>query len=257
MAIIELDQVGVRYGGVHALTDVSFTVEEGSITGLIGPNGAGKTTLIDTLTGMTSYTGSIRYEGEAIDGWAAHKRSRHGLVRSFQSVELFHDLTVRENMQVYADRHGIRNRLRNFRQSAGTDESILEALDLFGVGWTVDRFPGDLPHGIQRVVSIARALVSRPKVLLLDEPAAGLEAGETRELAAHLRAAVEKLGVTVFLIDHDMDLVLGHCETVHVINFGRWIASGTPQMIREDPAVLQAYLGAPETVPAGSEEGAR
>ncbi|MGC9667593.1 ABC transporter ATP-binding protein [Planosporangium sp. 12N6] len=245
MPILELNDVSVRYGGVHALNGVTFSVEEGSITGLIGPNGAGKTTLIDTLTGMTRYTGHIRYGGHVIDTWPAYKRSRNGLVRTFQSVELFHDLTIRENLLVYAAPHGLRQLGQRLRRSSEMETKILEALSLFGVEWAIDRFPDDLPHGTQRVISIARALVSDPRVLLLDEPAAGLEVGETRQLAEHLRGLVDQRGVTILLIDHDMDLVLGHCDEVHVLSFGQWLAGGPPSVIREHPEVLRAYLGTP------------
>ncbi|WP_353507727.1 ABC transporter ATP-binding protein [Intrasporangium sp.] len=257
MNILELKDVGVRYGVVRALDGVSFGVQAGSITGLIGPNGAGKTTLIDSLTGMTSYTGSIRFEGKPIDSWSAHQRSRAGIVRTFQSVELFRDLTVAENLLVYADARGLRDFLGRFRTSSTLDKRIDEVLELFGVGWTKDRFPDDLPHGTQRIISIARALIARPKVLLLDEPAAGLEVGETRELASQLRRVVRETDTTIFLIDHDMDLVLGHCDQIHVISFGQWVASGTPDQIRDQPEVHAAYLGIPAEAEAEAEENVR
>jgi ABC-type branched-subunit amino acid transport system ATPase component len=243
MTLLELHDVTVRYGGVRALDRVSFDVVEGRILGLIGPNGAGKTTLIDSLTGMAPYKGHIRYAGRNIDRWAPHRRSKAGIVRTFQSVELFRDLSVRDNMLVYADAHGWAN-ARPGRGSAGVADRVEEALDFFGVHWTLHQRPQDLPHGTRRLVSIARALSAQPRLLLLDEPAAGLEVGETRQLGDRLRALTNRGRTTILLVDHDMDLVFGHCDDVQVLTFGTWLASGTPAEIRENPLVRSAYLGA-------------
>jgi branched-chain amino acid transport system ATP-binding protein len=244
MSLLELRGVSVRYGGVRALENVTFGVLEGQVLGLIGPNGAGKTTLIDALTGMTPYKGHIAYAGQIIDRWSPHRRSKAGIIRTFQSVELFRDLDVRDNLLVYADPHGWDN-LRVGRRSASVLGRVESALDFFGVRWTLDRFPEDLPHGTRRLVSIARALAGQPRLLLLDEPAAGLEVGETRQLGTRLRALVDEGRTTVLLVDHDMDLIFGLCDDVQVINFGKWLASGPPALIREDAAVRSAYLGVP------------
>lgn len=243
MALLELQQLSVNYGGVHALQEVSFSVDEGKITGLIGPNGAGKTTLIDSLAGMVSYKGQIRYDDRSIDRWPAHRRSRAGIVRTFQSVELFRDLSVSENLLVYADPHRW-NAIGRLGGGSGTSLARVEsALDFFGIHWTLERFPDDLPHGTRRLVSIARALAGQPRLLLLDEPAAGLEVGETRQLGAQLRRLVDEGTTTILLVDHDMDLVFGLCDDVQVLSFGKWLAGGSPRDVREDPAVRSAYLG--------------
>ena len=156
MDSLTIERLSVRYGGVHALNDVSFSVREGTVTGLIGPNGAGKTTLIDALTGMVGYSGTVRYCGDPIDRWSAHRRTRKGLVRTFQSVELFRDLTIEENLRVYADQHGGWSALRGLRRSTDTRSDLVEALERFGIGWTLNLVPDELPHGTLRLVSIAR-----------------------------------------------------------------------------------------------------
>jgi len=245
VALLEMEHLAVRYGGIQALDDVSFPIEEGKILGLIGPNGAGKTTLIDALAGMAPYKGAIRYERKSIDRWPPHRRSKSGIVRTFQSVELFRDLSVRENLLVYADPHGLAGAGRMFRKPVSTISRIESALDSLGVAWTIDRFPEELPHGTRRLVSIARALAARPRLLLLDEPAAGLDVGETRQLGLQLRRLVDDGITTIMLVDHDMDLIFSLCDYVHVLNFGKLLAGGRPGQVRENPDVLRAYLGAP------------
>jgi branched-chain amino acid transport system ATP-binding protein len=255
MALLELEQLSVRYGGVHALEGVSFSIEEGKVMGLIGPNGAGKTTLIDSLAGMTNYKGNLRYDQKNIDRWAAHRRSKGGIVRTFQSVELFRDLSVRDNLLVYADPHGWANIGGRAGRSGGTLARIESALDFFGVHWTLERFPEDLPHGTRRLVSIARALAAQPRLLLLDEPGAGLEVGETRQLGARLRKLVDQGSTTVMLVDHDMDLIFGLCDDVQVLSFGKWLAGGSPNQVRDNPVVRSAYLGVGPEAESGVERG--
>ncbi|MEY9211749.1 ABC transporter ATP-binding protein [Thermobifida halotolerans] len=233
MSLLELDRTTVRYGGVTAADSVSFTVEPGSLVGLIGPNGAGKTTMIDAITGMARCSGDIRLDGQSIVSWPAHRRSRAGIVRTFQSLELFMDLTVRENLQTYA---------RSRAGGASTDP-VEYALEQMDVGWAADSYPAELSAGSARLVSVARALAASPRLLLLDEPAAGLDAGESQQFGAKLRRLVDEGVATVLLVDHDVDLIMNICDDVQVLDFGRRIASGPPEVVREDPEVARAYLG--------------
>jgi branched-chain amino acid transport system ATP-binding protein len=233
----------VTYGGVRAVDGMDLDVEAGTLTGLIGPNGAGKTSIIDALSGFVAYRGAVRLDGEVLDGLAPHQRARRGLVRSFQSVELFDDLDVRSNLAVAAERVGVRGALRDLvvprRSPAGRMDW---AVDLVGIGHLLSRGTHELSEGERKLVGLCRALVAAPRVLLLDEPAAGLDTGESRALGALLRD-IAGTGTAVLLIDHDMDLVLGACDVVHVVDGGRRIASGSPAQVRDDERVVRAYLG--------------
>jgi ABC-type branched-subunit amino acid transport system ATPase component len=224
--LLRTDALTVRYGGVCAVDDLSIDVAEGELVGLIGPNGAGKTSCIDAVGGFTAYTGSVSLDGVTVDDLAAHRRARVGIVRSFQQVELFDDLDVRGNLLVAAGR-----------------DSIDEVIDLFAIEHLVDRATHELSEGERKLVGLARALARRPRVLLLDEPAAGLDTEESELLGHRLRAVVQT-GVSILLVDHDVSLVLGVCERVHVIEEGRLIASGAPAEVRADARVVAAYLGA-------------
>jgi ABC-type branched-subunit amino acid transport system ATPase component/branched-subunit amino acid ABC-type transport system permease component len=229
--LLELRALGVRYGGVVAVADVSLDLPAGSITGLIGPNGAGKTTLIDAVSGFTRYTGSVALDGRPVDGRKPHERVRAGLARTFQAIELYDDLTVAENISVgIAARRG--------RAAAVLDTTCA----LLGLSDLRERFAGELSQGQRQLVSIGRALVGEPRVLLLDEPAAGLDTTESAWLATRLRD-VRDSGVAMVLVDHDMTFVFTLCDRVHVLDFGSVIASGAPAEIRSDPAVAAAYLG--------------
>lgn len=237
----------VTYGGLRALDQVDLSLPAGHIVGLIGPNGAGKTTCIDAVTGFTSQTaGSITIADQRIDHLRAFRRTDHGLVRTFQSLELYEDLTVREHLMVSERRRrwwsGVRDALWPWPQSDPRVDAILDRLDLLGVA---EQVPEVLSNGQRHRVALGRALAGRPRFLLLDEPAAGLDPGETEELAGILRS-VAATGVGVLLVDHDMALVLGTCDHVVVLDFGRVIAAGSPAEIRGNPTVVRAYLGGPD-----------
>jgi branched-chain amino acid transport system ATP-binding protein len=234
----------VHHGGLVALHDVSVTVPAGEIAGLIGPNGAGKTTFIDTLSGFTApSSGRVELDGEPVDALGPHERARRGLVRTFQSLELFDDLTVRENLLVAAQRPGRWSFLGDLVRARPREPEVVdEVLSHLQLGDVRDRRTDELSNGQRHLVALGRALVARPRLLLLDEPAAGLDTRETAELGEILRTLPDT-GVTVLLVDHDMSIVLGVCDTVHVLDFGGLIASGTPTQIRNDPMVVSAYLG--------------
>ncbi|MCZ7530152.1 MAG: ABC transporter ATP-binding protein [Acidimicrobiia bacterium] len=243
--LLEVTDLMVSYGGLNAVDLVSFSVEEAGIVGLIGPNGAGKTTCIDALSGFIPHaTGRVRFAGENIEGWPAHRRAEHGLVRTFQSVEMFDDLTVRENLivaatttrwwSVFIDACRPSYRVRNI--------DVEWALEATGLGGEGERYPTELGHGQRRLAGLARVLASRPRLVLLDEPAAGLDSAESVALASRLRSLPD-LGIAVLLVDHDMGLVLDVCEQIHVLDLGRVIASGPPREVRTNPDVVEAYLG--------------
>ena len=245
MSLFEARQLSVRYGPVAAVDDVTLSVDDGSIVGLIGPNGAGKTTFIDAVTGFTPVsTGSIDFSGHSIRDRPVHERARLGLGRTFQSLELFEDLTVAENVLVATthDRwwHPFIDVVAPSRRRG--DPGVIEALSTVGLAAASDRLPTELSHGQRRSVGLARAIVSRPKLLLLDEPGAGLDPSETSGLGDILRRLPTQ-GTTVLLVDHDMGLVMSVCDVVWVLDFGRVIATGTPAEIRRDERVVGAYLG--------------
>jgi ABC-type branched-subunit amino acid transport system ATPase component len=231
--LLELRELTVRYGGVTAVDHVTAAVPEGCLFGLIGPNGAGKTTLIDAVTGLTKYSGSVWFGGERIDRWPSHRRSHAGLVRTFQSLEMFNELTVRENLQTYA----------GIKLGDAADEAVETALATMDVAWAAGLYPSELSYGQARLASVARALAARPRLLLLDEPAAGLDAEESQWLGQRLRTLVREHQLTVLLVDHDVDLIMNVCDEILVLDFGRPIAHGRPDEVRADPAVGKAYLG--------------
>jgi branched-chain amino acid transport system ATP-binding protein len=244
-ALLSVNALRVAYGGVVAVNDVDLTVQTGSVVGLIGPNGAGKTSTIDALTGYAApESGSVVFDGDDITGMRAHLRARRGLVRTFQSVELFDDLTVEENLLVASQRMGVVSALRDLLLPVGEHprDDVDWALELCGLTDVADRMPTELSHGRRKLVGVARALAQRPRLVLLDEPAAGLDTDESVELGEHLRALPEA-GVSVLLVDHDMGLVLSVCDEIVVLDFGQVIARGTPAEIRNDEAVVAAYLG--------------
>lgn len=237
----------VRFGAVTAVDDVSFEVNPGEVVGLIGPNGAGKTTIIDAVTGFVRpAAGTLSIDGRSIDRQSATQRARSGLRRSFQSLELFEDISVEQNIRAGADS-------RSSRLSWVTDlfwpgrhdlsPTALSAIAEFDLEPHLGQLPDELPYGRRRLVGIARAVASGPSVIMLDEPAAGLDEVESRELASLIRRLADDRGMGVLLVEHDVGLVMSTCDRIVVIDFGQVIASGTPDEVRHDPAVLAAYLG--------------
>jgi branched-chain amino acid transport system ATP-binding protein len=225
-AVLHARDVSVRFGGVHALAGLDLDVEEGQLVGLIGPNGAGKTTFVDAVTGFARYTGRVELDGRDLAGLPAHERARLGLSRTWQSTELFDDLSIRENLSV----------------ASRDAEAIDESLALVELDWAAELMPADLSQGQRKLAGVARAIAMRPRLLCLDEPAAGLDTGESAELGSRLRGLADA-GQSTLLIDHDMGLVLSICDQIYALEFGKLIASGQPDQVRRDARVVEAYLG--------------
>jgi branched-chain amino acid transport system ATP-binding protein len=246
VTLLEAVDLTVSYGGLHANDQVNLKVIKGNVVGLIGPNGAGKTTFIDAITGFTAPTsGRVVFDGNDINERTPAERAEAGLTRTFQSLELFDDLTVWDNLLVSAETpkwSSVFADLVKPKRRISTHEQAEWALETMQLSDIRDRLTLDLSHGQRKLVSVARALANRPKLVLLDEPAAGLDTAESQVLGSHLRDFLVR-DITVFLIDHDMGLVLNVCDYIYVLDFGRIIAEGTPTQIRKDPAVIQAYLG--------------
>ncbi len=242
MSVLEVTKVSVAFGGAQVLSDVSLTVAAGGVTGLIGPNGAGKTTLFNVVSGLLApRSGRVKIDGHDVTKAGPAARARRGLARTYQRLELFTSLSVRDNIQVAGEIRNTWSRRGRIDVGRETDRII----ELVGLGDVAAREVSELPTGRARVVEVARALMTQPKVLLLDEPASGQTEQETEAFARLLGQLVEERDLAICLVEHDVGLVMGTCQQIHVLDYGEIIASGSPEQVKVDPLVVNAYLGAP------------
>jgi branched-chain amino acid transport system ATP-binding protein len=238
MAVIEAQHLVVRFGEHAAVRDVSLAVDAGTIVGLIGPNGAGKTTTFNAIAGVQRCQGTVHLDGVDVSKAPPHRRAHLGMNRTFQRLEVFGSMTAYDNIRTAAEIAGL-NRRKGVRGAVAVADRVVE---LLGLGPIAHRRADALPTGQARLVELGRALATEPKVVLLDEPASGLDDVETQRLAEVLRALVDE-GLAVLLVEHDMDVVMGLCSTIYVLDFGEIIACGTPDEVRADERVRAAYLG--------------
>ena len=254
LPVLDVRNLGIDFGGLTAVDSFNITIGPTEIAGLIGPNGAGKTTIFNLLTGVYQPTrGSVLINGIDIKGMHTHKVNRLGIARTFQNIRLFTEMSALDNVKV-----GMHNEIKcsflasllhlpsYYKAERAANKKAMELLDFMGLADVADVKAGSLPYGVQRRLEIVRALATNPSIILLDEPAAGMNPSETAELMHQIRRIRDTFHIAIFLIEHDMNLVMNVCEAIVVVNYGRIIAKGTPEEIRENPAVIEAYLGRKE-----------
>lgn len=256
LPVLDVRNLGIDFGGLTAVDSFNITIGPTEIAGLIGPNGAGKTTIFNLLTGVYQPTrGSVLVNGIDIKGMPVHKVNKLGIARTFQNIRLFSEMTALDNVKV-----GMHNEIKcsflaslfrlpsYYRSEAAANMKAMELLEFMGLGDVADQKAGSLPYGVQRRLEIVRALATNPSIILLDEPAAGMNPSETTELMHQIRRIRDTFHIAIFLIEHDMNLVMNVCETIAVVNYGKIICKGTPDQVRQNPAVIEAYLGREEEV---------
>ena len=251
LPVLDVRNLGIDFGGLTAVDCFNITIGPTEIAGLIGPNGAGKTTIFNLLTGVYQPTrGSVLVNGIDIKGMPVYKVNKLGIARTFQNIRLFSEMTALDNVKV-----GMHNEIKcsflasllrlpsYYRAEAAANMKAMELLDFMGLADVADQKAGSLPYGVQRRLEIVRALATNPSIILLDEPAAGMNPSETTELMHQIRRIRDTFHIAIFLIEHDMNLVMNVCETIAVVNYGKIICKGTPEQVRQNPAVIEAYLG--------------
>ena len=251
LPVLDVRNLGIDFGGLTAVDGFNITIGPTEISGLIGPNGAGKTTIFNLLTGVYQPTrGSVLIKGIDTKGMPTHKVNKLGIARTFQNIRLFNDMTALDNVKV-----GMHNEMKcsflasllrlpsYFKAEKKANQKAMELLEFMGLADIADQKAGSLPYGVQRRLEICRALASNPAVILLDEPAAGMNPSETTELMHQIRRIRDNFQIAIFLIEHDMNLVMNVCEAIAVVSYGKIIAKGTPDEIKKNPAVIEAYLG--------------
>ena len=251
MALLEVSNLGIAFGGLQAVSQLDLKIEKGHLYGLIGPNGAGKTTVFNMLTGVYKPAeGNIVLDGNDITGATPEAISKAGIARTFQNIRLFNDMTVLDNVKVglhnqerYSGFEGVLRLPTYWKHEKAAHERAMELLSIFDMEHLANEQAGSLPYGAQRRLEIVRALATNPKLLLLDEPAAGMNPSETAELMANIVKIRDTFGIAIMLIEHDMSLVMNICEGICVLNFGKVIAKGTAEEIQNNDAVIEAYLG--------------
>ncbi|SDE77972.1 ABC transporter ATP-binding protein [Sporomusa acidovorans] len=251
MALLKTTKLSIVFGGLRAVSNFEMEIAPGELIGLIGPNGAGKTTAFNLLTGVYEPTeGGIEFDGKSLVGLKPYQITQRGIARTFQNIRLFADLTVLDNVKIayhFHVKYGLMEAMfrvgRYHREEAEIEEKAIRFLEIFQLADKKDEIAKNLPYGEQRRLEIARALAAEPKLLLLDEPAAGMNPQETQQLMEMIRWIRKEFNLTILLIEHDMSLVMGVCERIYVLDYGSIIAQGTPQEIKNNPRVIEAYLG--------------